>query len=233
MSPTGPALFFIASHSYIEELIHLLNRPYVRTDRPLWACLNFQEIPPSKEGQTQSTLCPPCKVTHAAFACCLCATLAGLQHLTSSGLQVGSALAEVGVPDFQPRQDVTIATDDSADSKAATSNGVDDQRGIELLIETVQVWAFSVFTSPHWESARSHPTAYSMCLLSSCSPLVSSQQAVPRRKCSPRCPRTSGCTASLSRRTTTTTTTWTLWQGLQTCAPATTESPRSTSSKQS
>ena len=54
-------------------------------------------------------------------------------------LQIGSALAEVDIPEFQPRQDVTIATDDSADSKVAASNGADDQRGIELLIEKLQV----------------------------------------------------------------------------------------------
>ena len=53
---------------------------------------------------------------------------------------MGAALAEVAVPTFQPKQDVMIATDDaSANDKAAVSNGVDDQRAIELLVEKLQV----------------------------------------------------------------------------------------------
>ena len=60
---------------------------------------------------------------------------------------MGAALAEVDVPDFQPRQDVKIATDDSADSKVPTSNGVDDQRGIDLLIEKLKVSNLPLFAS--------------------------------------------------------------------------------------
>lgn len=56
----------------------------------------------------------------------------------SRAFQVGAALADVSVPEFQPKQGITIPTaEDGSDAKAA-SNGVDDQKIIELLTEKLK-----------------------------------------------------------------------------------------------
>lgn len=70
---------------------------------------------------------------------CMCRRLALLCEVLVTSLQIGQELAAVDIPAFQPKQNVTIATDDSADGKVAVSNGVDDQRAIELLVEKLEV----------------------------------------------------------------------------------------------
>ena len=74
---------------------------------------------------------------------------------------MGAALAEVDIPEFQPRQDVKIAVDDSADGKAAASNGVDDQRSIELLVKKLQVESPAFLQVSFWRHRASLKTEVS------------------------------------------------------------------------
>lgn len=61
---------------------------------------------------------------------------------------MGLELAAVTLPEFQPKKDVMIATDDTADTKMAMSNGVDDQKAIESLVERLQADPYPSYHTP-------------------------------------------------------------------------------------